>query len=42
MILSLEIGADVVIIDDANAKKHAKYLELPVTGTLGLKQVGEE
>lgn len=23
MILSLEIGADVVIIDDANAKKHA-------------------
>lgn len=36
MILSLEIGADVVIIDDANAKKHAKYLELPVTGTLGV------
>ena len=36
MILSKEIGADVVIIDDANAKKHAKYLELPVTGTLGV------
>ena len=44
MILSKEIGADVVIIDDANAKKHAKYLELPVTGTLGVliraKQMG--
>ena len=26
----------MVIIDDANAKKHAKYLELPVTGTLGV------
>ena len=36
MILSKEIEADVVIIDDANAKKHAKYLELPVTGTLGV------
>lgn len=36
MILSLELGADVVIIDDANAKKHAKYLKLPVTGTLGI------
>lgn len=36
MILSKEIGADVVIIDDANAKKHAKYLEIPVTGTLGV------
>lgn len=36
MILSKEIGADVVIIDDANAKKHAKYLQLPVTGTLGV------
>ena len=35
MILAKEIAADVVIIDDANAKKHAKYLELPVTGTLG-------
>lgn len=36
MILSKEMGADVVIIDDANAKKHAKYLGLPVTGTLGV------
>lgn len=36
MILAKEIAADVVIIDDANAKKHAKYLELPVTGTLGV------
>lgn len=36
MILSKEISADVVIIDDANAKKHAKYLGLPVTGTLGV------
>lgn len=36
MILSKEIEADVVIIDDANAKKYAKYLKLPVTGTLGV------
>lgn len=36
MILAKEIAADVVIIDDANAKRHAKYLELPVTGTLGV------
>ena len=36
MILSKEIAADVVIIDDGNAKKHAKYLGLPVTGTLGV------
>lgn len=36
MILAKEIDADVVIIDDANAKRHAKYLELPVTGTLGV------
>ena len=32
MILSKELAADV----DANAKKHAKYLGLPVTGTLGV------
>lgn len=36
MILAKEIGADVIIVDDANAKKHAKYLGLPVTGTLGV------
>lgn len=44
MILAKEQNADVVIIDDQNAKKYAKYLELPVTGTLGIlikaKQVG--
>ncbi len=36
MILAKEKSADIVIIDDANAKKHAKYLKLPVTGTLGV------
>lgn len=36
MILAKEIAADVVIIDDANAKRHAKYLGLSVTGTLGV------
>ena len=36
MILAKEKNADVVIIDDANAKKYAKYLHLPVTGTLGV------
>ena len=30
MILAKEKNADIVIIDDANAKKHAKYLKLPV------------
>ncbi len=36
MILAKEKNADIVIIDDANAKKHAKYLKLPVTGTIGV------
>lgn len=36
MILAKEKNADTVIIDDANAKKYAKYLKLPVTGTLGV------
>lgn len=36
MILAYEMKADTVIIDDLNAKKHAKYLGLPVTGTLGV------
>lgn len=36
MILAKEKNADIVIIDDANAKKYAKYLKLPVTGTLGV------
>ncbi len=36
MILAQEQGADLVIIDDNAAKKTAKYLGLPVTGTLGV------
>ena len=36
MILAMEQHADVVVIDDQNAKKYAKYLELLVTGTLGV------
>jgi predicted nucleic acid-binding protein len=36
MILSKELNADLLIIDDKNAKKHAKYLGLNVTGTLGV------
>jgi len=36
MILAKEAKADLVIIDDQNAKKHAKYLGLSVTGTLGV------
>ena len=36
MILAMEQKADVVVIDDQNAKKYAKYLELQVTGTLGV------
>ena len=36
MVRALESGADLVIIDDASAKKHAKYLGLTVTGTLGV------
>lgn len=35
MILAQEKGADLVIIDDHAAKKTAKYLGLPVTGTMG-------
>ena len=34
MILAMEQQASVVVIDDRNAKKYAKYLDLPVTGTL--------
>lgn len=48
MILAQEENADLVIIDDQNAMKHAKYLKLTVTGTLGvmliklcLENVGE-
>ena len=36
MIPAMEQHADVVVIDDQNAKKYAKYLELLVTGTLGV------
>lgn len=36
MILAQEQQADLVIIDDHAAKKTAKYLGLPVTGTLGI------
>jgi len=36
MILAKERGADLVVIDDKNAKKHAKYLDLTVTGSLGI------
>ena len=36
MILAKELNADLLIIDDKNAKKHAKYLGLNVTGTLGV------
>lgn len=36
MILAKETEADLVIIDDSNAKKHARYLDLTVTGTLGV------
>lgn len=36
MILAQEKGADLVIIDDNAAKKTAKYLGLPVTGTMGV------
>ena len=36
MILAKEKNADLVIIDDNNARKYAKYLELTLTGTLGV------
>ena len=36
MILAKEKQADLIIVDDNNAKKHAKYLGLPVTGTIGV------
>lgn len=36
MILAKEICSNLVVIDDKNAKKHAKYLGLNVTGTLGI------
>ena len=36
MLLAQEIGADAVVIDDGAARKTAEYLELPLTGTLGV------
>ena len=36
MILATEQEADLVVMDDANAKKHAMYLGLNVIGTLGI------
>jgi len=36
MILGKELNAELLIIDDKNAKKHAKYLGFVVTGTLGV------
>jgi len=36
MILAKEIQADLVILDDGLARKHAKYLKLNLTGTIGV------
>ena len=36
MILGKEMNAGLIIIDDKNAKKHAKYLGFNVAGTLGV------
>jgi predicted nucleic acid-binding protein len=36
MLLSKEIDADLVIIDDGLARKHAKRLGLNITGTVGV------
>jgi len=42
MILGKELDADLVIIDDKNAKKHAKFLGFNVTGTLGVLIAAKE
>jgi predicted nucleic acid-binding protein len=36
MLLAKERGADLVIIDDGLARRHAKFLKLTVTGTIGV------
>ncbi|MEW6172341.1 MAG: DUF3368 domain-containing protein [Bacillota bacterium] len=36
MVLAKEINADLVIIDDYLARRYAKYLNLTLTGTLGV------
>ena len=44
MILAKEMDADLIILDDQNARKYAKHLGLTITGTLGVlikaKQLG--
>jgi predicted nucleic acid-binding protein len=35
MLLAKEIGADLIIMDDGLARRHARYLNLTVTGTIG-------
>jgi len=36
MLLAKEIGADLVVMDDGLARRHAKYLGLTITGTVGV------
>ena len=36
MLLAKEVGAALVIIDDGLARRHAKYLGLTITGTIGV------
>ena len=36
LILAKEISADLVVIDDGLARKHAKYLDIKITGTIGV------
>ena len=36
MILAKELSSDVIIIDDGLARRHAKYLGLNITGTIGV------
>ncbi|MFW6282403.1 MAG: DUF3368 domain-containing protein [bacterium] len=36
MILARELEADLIIIDDYQARKHARYLDFKITGTLGI------
>ena len=36
MLLTKEINADLAIIDDGLARRHAKYLGITITGTLGV------
>jgi predicted nucleic acid-binding protein len=36
MLLAKEISADLIVMDDGLARKHAKYLNLNVTGTIGV------